>query len=509
MSDTDKIIGFAKGLKLNNEEFLEFIQNTEYSEKTLENYQQYMQKASSATSLFSSTLKSVAANIGIMLAINLAVKGISLLIGEVDKYINRLDIARDALSETEGELNSVDSEIANIGARIKELESMGTLSLTDKEELERLREENRELAIRKKYLEDIKAQESEDVVQYAKEKMDYKYGDTTSREDIDAYKQYMKNPEAYNGTYYESDALTIKLAQYERYQELKQQAVEDEDWESIERLDKELQQLEASLIEDRTELQGFKDDLSLTGESSAELDNVNQKLKFIDDLLLAPSENLKNFLNSDVIANDVLKLKELANNGELTEEKFKQSFSAINSYLEENNLSFEDLISTLEIYRDELGTVGNISPISFDYESFTDGISEISSAYDTLSSAVQEYNANGAYSLDTVNKLLGLKPEYLALLVNESGQLAINEQGLRNIVQTQLEKAQAEIYATGISKLNALAQQEAGNAAITAGNDMTNSVSDINSETEALSANAQAAIFDAKAKSLLNNKTDN
>ena len=325
----------------------------------------------------------MAANIGIMLAINLAVKGISLLIGEVDKYINRLDIARDALSETECELNSVDSEIANIGARIKELESMGTLSLTDKEELERLREENRELAIRKKYLEDIKAQESEDVVQYAKEKMDYKYGDTTSREDIDAYKQYMKNPEAYNGTYYESDALTIKLAQYERYQELKQQAVENEDWEAIELIDKNLQQLEESLIADRTELQGFKDDLSLTGESSAELDNVNQKLKFIDDLLLAPSENLKNFLNSDAIANDVSKLKELASNGELTEEKFKQSFSAINSYLEENNLSFEDLISTLEIYRDELNSTTQASD-KFTKTEMIDTINSMADGFDVL-----------------------------------------------------------------------------------------------------------------------------
>ena len=146
-----------------------------------------------------------------MLAVNLAIKGISLIINEIDNYINRLDIAKEKFAETENELNSINNEIESIGSKIKELESMGTLSLTDKEELERLREENKELAIRKKYLEDLKRQESEDIVQYAKEKMNYNYGRETSKEDIDAYKKYLDNPEAYGSSYYEDDALTIKL----------------------------------------------------------------------------------------------------------------------------------------------------------------------------------------------------------------------------------------------------------------------------------------------------------
>ena len=193
----------------------------------------------------------------------------------------------------------------------------------------------------------------------------------------------------------------------------------------------------------------------------------------------------------------------------------EDTFDKLIASAEEYDLSIEELIDALirlgyiqgEVSIQDISS--GTSAIAFDYESFSDSISDISDAYDTLTTAVQEYNENGAYSLDTVNKLMALKPEYLALLVNESGQLAINEQGLRNIVQAQLEKAQAEIYAVGISKLNALAQQEAGDAAVIAGADMSNAVGDINSETEALSANAQAAIFDAKAKSLLNNKTDN
>ena len=386
---SDALVDYAKNLNVADSNLLNFLTNEEYGEKTLSSYTAYLEEQNKVIDL--QTLKTKAltvaknamVNVGIALASTLIVNGISWVIKQIDDYINRLDIAKEKLSETEDELGSVDSEIVDITARIKELESIGTLSLTDKEELERLREENKELAIRKKYLEDIKAQESEDVVQYTKEKVRGNYGETTSREDIDAYKGYMDNPEAYGSQYYESDVLTIKIAQYEKYQELRKQALEDGDFDSVELLDANLKQLEESLIADRTALQGFKDDLSLTGESSEELDNVNQKLKFIDDLLLAPSENLKNFLNSDAISNDTAKLKELVSSGELTEEQFKQSFSAINSYLEENNLSFQDLISTLEIYKDEIEGA-TASATKFTKTKMIDTINSMADGFDVL-----------------------------------------------------------------------------------------------------------------------------
>lgn len=64
----------AKSVGYTDESFVNFLKDTSYSEKTLDNYQKYMQSATTATSAFSATLKTVAANIGIMLAINVAIQ---------------------------------------------------------------------------------------------------------------------------------------------------------------------------------------------------------------------------------------------------------------------------------------------------------------------------------------------------------------------------------------------------------------------------------------------------
>lgn len=344
--------------------------------------------ASTATNKLSSSFKTLALSVGNALIFAAISAAISYVIKEINNYINRLDIAKDKLSETTSELESVESEIDSISSKIKDLESSGPLSLTDKEELERLKEENAELEKRKQYLEMQKQEEDKDVVQYAKEKMDYNYGRETSREDIDAYKKYMDNPEEYGGTYYEDDALTIKIAQYEKYKEQRKQAVENEDWESVELIDKNLQQLEESLIADRTELQGFRDDLSLTGESSAELDNVNQKLKFIDDLLLSPGQNLINFIDNEITDEDKDSLVKLAEEGKLTSDVLKKNFSEVDTYLTENGLTLEDLISILGIYKKELNDIPIDKIKSFSEQ--MSGVESLSVGLDQLDSIMAD-----------------------------------------------------------------------------------------------------------------------
>lgn len=57
--------------------FRTFLETWDGTGDIAEEYNRYMQSSSSATSAFSATLKSVAANIGIMLAINAAIKIVS------------------------------------------------------------------------------------------------------------------------------------------------------------------------------------------------------------------------------------------------------------------------------------------------------------------------------------------------------------------------------------------------------------------------------------------------
>ena len=133
----------AKAVGYTDDNFVKFLKDTNYSEKTLENYQQYMQKANSATSKFSATLKSVAANMGIMFAATLVIKGIAWVIDEVvhrqDKLNDAASASIDEYNALKGELDSINAELKTTQDRISELENKPKLSFVEQEELEKLR----------------------------------------------------------------------------------------------------------------------------------------------------------------------------------------------------------------------------------------------------------------------------------------------------------------------------------------------------------------------------------
>ena len=170
-----------------------------------------------------------------------------------------------------------------------------------------------------------------------------------------------------------------------------------------------------------------------------------------------------------------------------------------------DNMTLEDLVdaSKLEIPEGTLLTwdefiekmaEAKATANTFSLDSFNKSIDDIQSAYNTLTKAKNEWNKNGAYSLDTVQALLALEPKYLAMLVNENGQLKLNEQAMHNLINAQLEEAKAKIYQNGISQLNALISEKTGEASKEAAQNKANSVIDINAETEALGLNTEAKL---------------
>ena len=77
-----------------------------------------------------------------------------------------------------------------------------------------------------------------------------------------------------------------------------------------------------------------------------------------------------------------------------------------------------------------------------DLEKASQSLDKIQGAYDTLANAVSEYNATGELSIDTLQSLLSLHPQYLATLKNESGQLSINSQMFEQLAATELYEMQ-------------------------------------------------------------------
>lgn len=90
-------------------------------------------------------------------------------------------------------------------------------------------------------------------------------------------------------------------------------------------------------------------------------------------------------------------------------------------------------------------------------------IDEIQSSYVTLNTAMSDYNKDGKLSLDNIQSLLALKPQYLKLLSFENGKLVINKNAVKDMVKAQLEQQKSDIKGIAIAKLKKLALAESNN----------------------------------------------
>lgn len=374
------------------------------------------------------TLLNTALNAGIFLVASLAIQGIA---KALDNYIHRLDNAKEALSSTQSELSSVNDELKDTTDKIAELEALdpSSLSITDKEDLQRLKDQNEELRIRQKYLEDQEKYDLQKVADLTKEKYGQKYGNV-NRDTVDEYRSLYNNKDTktaqsssyltggtssqstpYAASKQSTDAmrgsgtLADLIAQYEYYLKLKKEAVQSNDAEGIKQYEDKLTEIANELRDDRTELQGFSDDLKAAGDTSDELDNITWQLKAIDDLLLSPGQNLVNFLDKDILTEDKQKLVDLANAGKLTQDELSSNFSEVDKYLKENGLTLEDLISVVKTYKEEMADAfadeTGISPISIS-QTIEQLNTQLKPAFDSLKSAYQDIFTDDGFTLENV-----------------------------------------------------------------------------------------------------------
>ena len=70
-------------------------------------------------------------------------------------------------------------------------------------------------------------------------------------------------------------------------------------------------------------------------------------------------------------------------------------------------------------------------------------VADLSSAFDTLTKAMTEYNQYGYISADTMKSLIGVDDKFTACLTEQNGKLELNTAKFRTFVRAQLEEANA------------------------------------------------------------------
>jgi hypothetical protein len=183
-----------------------------------------------------------------------------------------------------------------------------------------------------------------------------------------------------------------------------------------------------------------KNGLKAAGDTSDELDNITWQLKAIDDLLLSPGQNLVNFLNKDILAEDKQKLVELADSGKLTQDELSSNFSEVDKYLKENGLTLEDLISVVKTYKEEMADAfvsgTGISPLSIS-QTVGQLNTQLKPAFDSLQSAYQDIFTDDGFTLENVDlsMLDSIKSKLDELNENKELGISIDYSSFDNLVK--------------------------------------------------------------------------
>lgn len=101
-------------------------------------------------------------------------------------------------------------------------------------------------------------------------------------------------------------------------------------------------------------------------------------------------------------------------------------------------------------------------------------VDDMQKAYQTCQTAVEEYNKSGYLSIDTLQTLTSLDPQYLAMLQNENGQLEINTETAKKLTTATIQTQRAALLANAVTQIQqtntlAAAQKVLGQAAAVIG----------------------------------------
>lgn len=143
----------------------------------------------------------------------------------------------------------------------------------------------------------------------------------------------------------------------------------------------------------------------------------------------------------------------------------------------EATLGAENATQAVEMYKAALeeAAKGDPSPISDIFSlKGTDGtltalgklsesIDTIQNAYKTLYSAMEEYNREGSFSVDTLQSVIALGDDWLDYLVDEDGKLKLDKESLESLTQARLNDMRVQAINNVIKKVDDIRDEASAN----------------------------------------------
>ena len=434
---------------------------------------------------------SIAANALISIGISLAIQGIIWAWNQLTKAEEnnrqKLEDLKSKYEEFESKIKSIQDEMATTAQRIAELNAKDNLTFVEQEELDRLKETNAELKRQQDLLEQSKKLAQNDVnkqfVKTMKKDVDdsseYQYfsAEQTAHKTLSLGSFFRNFAAGGLAAGYKEDERSYIEQQFQQYESLKDQYANATTQKDKDRIDKQIKEIETYLNDKSQQWLTDSDGIGyITNPQNDDERKVNEYLDHINDFrdrvaietggTDAKYNAFTRILNKDEFSDIKSQLESLGDVGELTGEKIKDLIP-VGSEL------YNKLVSLGVIAEDDSSWYGNLANTfnkvteaadtnSITLKELNDSLDKIQSAYQVASTAIEEYNENGYISVDTFQSLMELEPEYLNLLMDENGTLALTSENLYKLTEARindLAAKQASTLVDSVTKLGSEAEQ--------------------------------------------------
>lgn len=499
----------AQGAELATEEFLKSCNDTGFANYARQikagslRYEDYEQSIIAANAqqralnieMMRTTAIAVARNAAITMGISVLIAGTVKLISYVANYNKNLvaasEEAQSAFKEAQQNVDDLNTKLEETQNRIKELQGKGALTLTEQSELARLQLQNEELRAQKQLLEDIAAKKRAEA-----EKKANKVANAVIKSD---FKTVVDTDEGNS----ESAAYTTRFGEMDNAASAYGAAQNASDREK-------------ALSAYRAQLEVLQPLLDGLDQESELYKKINQYLVGYLNLSNEDKTNrLNTILQSDDLSGLDSQLRELAKSGQLTAEVLNgDTYSNFRSALSDAGIGVDEVVEHFNSMNSAAtesseGVAKSADEIATAWTNINNAIDKVQSSYQALSSAVSEYNENGGkLSLDTLQSLLSLDSEYLAVLDLKNGKLSVNEQLLQAQAEAQLNAAKAQAIEQANTELLAIAQESAAGATISAGYATAAQMQQLTAIVPALDGAASSVVNFALAQQFLSGYQD-
>lgn len=228
------------------------------------------------------------------------------------------------------------------------------------------------------------------------------------------------------------------------------------------------------------------------------------------------SEALENLHSGDLSDSDLIELfkefPELANRTDDLDVALNELIDSTQTEIDNQFESWKDNMPTeedaagLDAVKNSLIGISEkakgLNQVAAEVDKLNSALDDLQSTYSNIKNVIDDYNNNGYLTLDNLQSIMDLQPEYLNLLIDENGQINLNNQAYKDYVVSKAKSLLVNQLSSLYESILAMSEEEAQAYANTRAFDgETRSVKDL------LSATTELYIMQAHQKDAANGNT--